>query len=449
MPKRTPLESWVAGKVDVGGGRLTRQKLADYQLDKLRETIRWARTQSPFYARHLAGFSESQLTSLDDLRQLPFTDARDLRENGLQFLCVSQGEINRVVTLESSGTSGEPKRVYSTVEDQELTVDFFQIGLSTFVRRGETVLIALPSERPGSVGDLLATALRRLGAKPVPCGPVNNPAAVIELMAREQVDCAVGTPVQILSLIRPRVDLADVPNEVPNDVPSRYLTRVLLCSDHVPDSIVNSIQRAWGCQVFEHYGMTEMGLGGGVDCEAHSGYHLREADLYFEIVDAGTGEPVPTGQLGEIVFTTLTRRGMPFIRYRTGDVSRFLPGDCECGTVLRRLERVRMRTTGRVSVGANSEITMATLDEALFGQPLLKEFTATVVHGQPATLSVNVFTGMKMKKDGLLRIIHEALDAIPAIQRAEQSGELKLDVKIADGEMAACRGKRTIVEQVA
>jgi phenylacetate-CoA ligase len=186
-----------------------------------------------------------------------------------------------------------------------------------------------------------------------------------------------------------------------------------------------------------------------VDCEAHSGYHLREADLYFEIVDADTGEPVPTGQLGEIVFTTLTRRGMPFIRYRTGDVSRLLPADCECGTVLRRLERVRMRKTGRVSVGANSEITMATLDEALFGQPRLKEFTATVVHGQPATLSVNVFTCMKMKKDGLLRIIHEALDAIPAIQRAEQSGELKLDVKIADGEMAACRGKRAIVEQVA
>jgi phenylacetate-coenzyme A ligase PaaK-like adenylate-forming protein len=444
MYRRTPLESWVsrkvtAGKMGLNETALTRQGIADYQLAKLRETIRWARQQSPFYARCLGGFSESQLTSLDDLRRLPFTDANDLRENGLQFLCVPQGEIDRVVTLESSGTSGEPKRVYFTAEDQELTVDFFQAGMSTLVRAGETVLIALPGERPGSVGDLLATALRRLGAKSVLCGAINDPATVLEVMTREQVDCIVGIPVQMLSLIRHRGEFADIP--------SRYLTRVLLCSDHVPDSIVRVIQRAWDCEVFEHYGMTEMGLGGGVDCGAHSGYHLREADLYFEIVDVETGEPVSAGEFGEIVFTTLTRRGMPFIRYRTGDISRFLPEDCECGTMLRRLERVRTRKTGRVRVGANSEITMATLDEALFGVPRLNEFTATVVHGNPATLSVTAFTSMQ--KDGLLRIVREVLDAVPRIRSAEEAGELKVEVKIADGGIVPRSGKRMIVERVA
>src|SRR6266536_362816 len=139
-------------------------------------------------------------------------------------------------------------------------------------------------------------------------------------MRREQVDCVVGIPAQILSLVRCRGPFADVP--------SRRLKRVLLCSDHVPERIVQEIKREWACEVFEHYGMTEMGLGGGVDCEAHCGYHVREADLYLEIVDIDTGRPVPAGRFGEIVFTTLTRRGMPFIRYRTGDISRFLPGVC-------------------------------------------------------------------------------------------------------------------------
>jgi phenylacetate-coenzyme A ligase PaaK-like adenylate-forming protein len=424
--------------MELGSGQPSRQKIADYQLDKLRGAIHWARTQSPFYARHLDGFSESQLTSLHDLRRLPFTDANHLRDNGQQFLCVPQGEIHRVVTLESSGTSGQPKRVYFTAEDQELTLDFFQVGMSTMVRPQETVLIALPGERPGSVGDLLVTALRRLRARPVLCGLVQDPAAIIDVITREQVDCIVGIPVQILSLIRHRGEFADIP--------SRYLRRVLLCSDHVPDSIVRVIERAWDCEVFEHYGMTEMGLGGGVDCEAHSGYHLREADLYFEIVDVESGESVPEGQFGEIVFTTLTRRGMPFLRYRTGDISRFLPEACECGTSLCRLDRIRARKTGRVSVGAHAEITMATLDEALFGIPRLKEFTATFVPGKQATLRVTAFTSMRT--DGLLGVVREVLDAVPLIHSAEQAGELKVEVKLGDGEITPGSRKRTIVEQV-
>ena len=116
---------------------------------------------------------------------------------------------------------------------------------------------------------------------------------------------------------------------------------MLLSADNVPDAISNELRRIWGCEVFTHYGMTEMGFGGGVECEARNGYHLREADLYIEIVDPETGRSVSQGDPGEVVFTTLTRRGMPLIRYRTGDVSRFVPGPCPCGTVLKTLARVK------------------------------------------------------------------------------------------------------------
>jgi phenylacetate-coenzyme A ligase PaaK-like adenylate-forming protein len=92
--------------------------------------------------------------------------------------------------------------------------------------------------------------------------------------------------------------------------------------------------------VYEHYGMTEMGLGGAMACEKRDGYHPREADLLFEIIDPCTGEVLPEGEYGEIVFTTLTRQAMPFIRYRTGDFSRWLPGLCGCGSILKRLDKV-------------------------------------------------------------------------------------------------------------
>ena len=93
------------------------------------------------------------------------------------------------------------------------------------------------------------------------------------------------------------------------------LKSVLLTTDYVPEAIVEFVERLWRCTVYNHYGMTEMGLGGGVECQARRGYHLREADLYFEIVNPQTEMPVVEGETGEVVFTTLTRRGMPLIRY--------------------------------------------------------------------------------------------------------------------------------------
>ena len=170
MFDRTPLDSWVAAKA--GLGILSRDGLHRYQLRKLRQTLRWAQIHSPFYAQRLRGVTEDDIESLSDVEQLPFTTARDLRENAGGFLCVSQSEVSRVVTLKTSGTSGEPKRVYFTAADQELAIDFFHHGMSTLAGPGDRVLIALPHERSGSVGDLLAAGVRRLGAAPVAFGPV-------------------------------------------------------------------------------------------------------------------------------------------------------------------------------------------------------------------------------------------------------------------------------------
>ena len=89
-----------------------------------------------------------------------------------------------------------------------------------------------------------------------------------------------------------------------------------------------------------------MGLGAAVDCRALAGYHIREADLFFEIIDPDNGSPLPDGETGEVFFSTLTRKGMPLVRYRTGDLSRFLPEPCPCGTILKRLEWVRGRRRG-------------------------------------------------------------------------------------------------------
>ncbi|ABB32029.1 coenzyme F390 synthetase-like protein [Geobacter metallireducens RCH3] len=367
---RTPLEGWIRDKLLLPGTQaLTRSDLEAYQVRKLREVVAYARTKSPFYRNLLAEIDGRDVKDLQAFSRLPFTTPDDVRTQGMRMLCASQDEIERVVTLQTSGTSGEAKRIFFTAEDLELTVDFFHHGMATMVAAGATVIIFLPGERPDSVGDLLARGLARLGVRPVAFGPVRDPIAARAEILRHPSPCLVGIPTQILSLAR---------GEGGEAIPRGWVESVLLSTDYVPTAIVEELKQHWGCRVFTHYGMTETGLGGGVECEARDGYHLREADLYTEIVDPATGRPVADGEFGEVIFTTLTRSGMPLVRYRTGDMARMMPESCPCGTVLKRLGRVQGRIGATVRLRDGASIAMATLDEALLPIPGLLNFTAEI-----------------------------------------------------------------------
>lgn len=420
----TPLEAWIAHKIGAEGTLLTRTRLEAYQLERLQATLDLAQARSRFYRNHFADVP-LKLTQLADLSQLPFTTAEDIRSNPLHFVCVSQDAIQRVVTLDSSGTTGNPKRIYFTREDQELTIDFFAAGMSTFTAVGDRVLILLPGATPGSVGDLLATALDRIGAVAIKHGPVREATATLDVIRREGINVLVGVPTQVLALAR-----------LPDQPPVR-LKSVLLSTDHVPDAIRHAVESAWQCAVYNHYGMTEMGLGGGVDCAAHHGYHVREADMLFEIVDPATGKNVPDGDYGEVAFTTLTRDGMPLIRYRTGDVSRFLVESCACGTTLRTLERVRYRLSGRVALG-DGYLTMADLDEALFGIEAIRDFRAAVEREQGRDCLV-LDVAWNAQED-LTTTLDALLSAVPILQgvgvRVQSAGTL-----------AASMAKRVIMDR--
>jgi phenylacetate-coenzyme A ligase PaaK-like adenylate-forming protein len=431
---RTPLEPWVferAAAHDADG-------LRAYQLRALRETVTLARGRSRFYAELLRDVEPGALASLDDLSRLPLTTAEDIREHGMRLLCVRPGEVDRIVTLPTSGTTGEPKRIHFTAADQELTRDFFHRGMSVLVRPGQRVLILLPGERPGSVGDLLRAGLARMDVEGIVHGPVTDPSRALRAMGKGGFDAVVGIPVQVLGLARHGA----------NDGVPIGLSSVLLSTDQAPRSLVAAVEEAWGCRVFDHYGTTEMGLGGGVECEALNGYHLREADLLFEIVDFGTGRPVPDGEYGEVVFTTLTREAMPFIRYRTGDRGRFLTDPCPCGTCLRRLERVRARLAGRARLGTGAMLDLADLDEVLFALPQVLDLRAALRRddGRHDVLDVEVLA--PGGDAGLLHAAQAALAEAPVLAAALSSGGLRLDVAVGSVPWSQGTGtvKRTLVQ---
>jgi phenylacetate-CoA ligase len=417
--KLTPLEPWIAATIGRPDLPLTREALSAYQLARLNETLELVQSKSAFYRGRL-GERPVALNHLDDLADLPFTTADDVRNAPLDLVCVRQDDVERIVTLPTSGTTGAPKRIYFTADDQELTRDFFHHGMSTFVGAGDRVLILLPGSLPGSVGDLLREGLARLGVTGIPHGPVSDAARTLRVMADERVTALVGIPVQVLGLAKLALD-------DPGRAPSA-LHSVLLSTDHLPLTVARVIERAWGCTVYDHYGTTEMGLGGGVDCRALAGYHLREADMLFEIVDPLTGRPVPDGENGEVVFTTLTRRAMPLIRYRTGDVARFIPEPCPCGTLLKRMAHIEHRLVDALTLPDGTVVRQREFDAVLLPIDAVADFKILFAHAEePAKLTVEIKSlgATRPDRDRVLR----QLAAMPLLAKAVAGGYLVIDVR--------------------
>ncbi len=440
--RRTPMDKWISSKISKNPltENLSQTEVDHYQLEKLSEIIDYVKSESPFYKANLRDLPGKCLLSLDDMRQFPFTSAEDLQDRASKFICVSQSEVQRVVTLRNPGVDPKTRRLYFTADDVEQTIDFFHHGMSTIVEPGQRVLILMPGDRPDTVGDLLVRALERMDVEGIVYGFVHDPANAIREIVRQQIDVVVGVPTNTLSLARhPESHL----------IGRGRIKNVLLSSDYVSPAIVSEFERVWSCSVFNHYGSTEMGFGGGVECNAFCGYHMREADMYFEIVDPDSGESKGPGEPGEVVFTTFTRKAMPLIRYRTGDLSRSLPGPCPCGSPLRRLERVRGRICDFVRLGGNHWLGIPDLDDALFGVNELIEYQSSLTcRNNETQLDVIADAGTN-RKQYVLENVRHALTQAMVLKNAIEDGSISIGAVVfgAVRKPESSSSKRTILDQ--
>ena len=324
----------------------SRQEIEAMQLRKLNALLKKEYDRQGFY-RDLP----ASLRSLDDLKALPFTTAEDLAEHGSSMLLLSQSAVERVITERTSGTTGAAKRLFYTAGDLERAVQLFTAGLGELIFPGSVTMICFPFSGPNGLGELIAEAIERLEAKPLRVGVGNSYAELAEILEQERPDTFVGMPVPLLSLLR---------------VCGRgSLRRALVSGDACPEAVLRCIEDLLGSKLFPHYGSREMALGGAVTCPAHDGMHLRENHVIAEIVSPDSS-PLPEGEWGELVITTIGMEAMPLIRYRTGDRARILPGDCPCGSAIRRLEiRSRLDATEFLD-----------LENALFSLPWVADYRA-------------------------------------------------------------------------
>lgn len=327
------------------GRPLTRGELDEYHLRRWNELLPYVKANAPYYRNY-----PDHLDSLAEIQTLPTLCAEEITLHGHQMVCVSQSQIDRVLTVESSGTTGKPKRLFFTKEDIEATIAFYAQGYFELISPGDTVLVLYPHSREYSVGRLVGKALERMGARPV-YGMPNAPfEEMCRLMEEGQVNSISGQPATVFSLAR-------YCEQFGYQFPIKSL---MICGDYFSPFARQEMERIWSAKAFDHYGLAESGLGMALECKEHHGMHIWETNQYVEILDEA-GNPVPDGEWGEVTLTTLARRGQPLIRYRTGDKSRILPGPCGCGSVLKRLDRI----AGRM-INEKKPRSIHGLDEVIF-----------------------------------------------------------------------------------
>jgi len=413
----TPLDGWTRDRISQHRcGPLDLDALRAFQLRRLQKTLDRVCRKSPFYRNRFSDRLPLGLDSFQHLATLPLTTDADLRKDPLSFLCVSQDLVARLVTLPTSGTTDVPKRIAFTERDLTATRQFFHWGMATLAGPESRVMILLPGTSPDSVGDLLARSLDGLVEESIPHGPLSDPGRTAKAIASTGADCLVGIPVQVLALARhPACRL----------IPRGQIRSVLLTGDYVPKPVVDALSDAWGASVFQHYGMTEMGFGGGVECAARNGYHLREADLFFEIVDSDTGAPVRGQAPGEIVFTTLDREAMPLIRYRTGDLAQWMAGPCPCGSRMPRLAKIAGRRAAVIRLDETQRFSHADLDEALFSLESVLDYKAQLRDENGVTL-LTICLGVSSPGKISAAKVRSALEGAPALKAAIESGLLRI-----------------------
>lgn len=308
------------------------------QLAGLKWSVAHAYEGSTFYRERFdgAGVTPGMIESLEDIRRLPFTAASDLKE-GYPYPLRSVPFQDIVRIHSSSGTTGKRKVLCYTQKDLDDWAHFFARCYEfAGVTPADRVQIAV-GYGLWTAGAGFQAGVEALGALAVPVGPGNLDMQCEFLVDMEStVVCCTASMALLLGEEVLRRGLRD----------KVRVKSVIMGSERCSDAMRRKIMENLGVEhVYDITGMTELyGPGAGIDCPLHEGIHYW-ADCYImEILDPDTLEPVPEGEVGEMVVTTLMKEGAPLIRYRTRDLTRFIPGRCGCGSILPRHDRIMGRS---------------------------------------------------------------------------------------------------------
>lgn len=323
---------------------MSRKELLQLQLERLQGTIHRVYKNVPFYRKMFdkAGIDPDSFSSLEDLNKIPFTTKNDLRENyPYGLFAVPLREVVRIHT--SSGTTGMPIVVGYTKNDIKIWTEVVaRILTAGGITKEDVIQIAFNYGLfTGAFG--FHYGAEKIGASVIPVS-IENPRKQIKILQDYKTTAIVSTPSYALLIANTIIEMGINPN-------SLSLKYGLFGAEPWSERMRQEIEEKLKIIATDNYGLSEvMGPGVAGECLYKNGLHINEDHFLVEIIDPETLEPVPEGKVGELVITTLTKEAFPVVRFRTGDLTKLLPGDCPCGRTFRRIDRIIGRTDDMIII---------------------------------------------------------------------------------------------------
>ena len=321
------------------------EQLRELQLKRLKEVVKRVYEKVPFYKKKFdeAGLKPEDIRTLEDIKYIPFTSKMDMREAyPFDMFAVPLSEIVEVHT--SSGTTGKPVVAGYTRKDIELWGEVMARCLAMIgVTKEDIVQIAYGYGLfTGGLG--FHYGAHKIGATVVPAS-AGNTRRQIQLMKDFGSTVIACTPSYALYLSEYAKE------EMGIDPSTLKLKKGSFGAEMWTEEMRREIEKRFDIEAYNVYGLTEI-IGPGVahECPAKNGLHVWEDHFLVEIIDPETGETLPDGQEGELVITTLTRDGMPMLRFRTRDITTLHREKCACGRTMARIERIKGRTDDMIKV---------------------------------------------------------------------------------------------------
>ena len=316
-------------------------KITEVQLAQVNDRIKALIASNSFYGKKLEQAGITEVKTADDFLKLPFSEKADLREAyPLGLMACPEEKIVRIHS--SSGTTGTPVIIPYTQKDVDDWATMFARCYETAGITNKDRIQITPGYGLWTAGIGFQLGCEKLGAMAVPMGP-GNTEKQLQMMQDLETTVICSTSSYAL-LLTEEIEKRGIKDKI-------RLKKGVIGSERWSAKMRERIAEGLGIELYDIYGLTEIyGPGIGINCEHNTGMHIWDDFLYLEIIDPNTGLPVPDGETGEIVITTLCKEGAPLIRYRTHDLSRIIPGECPCGRHYPRIDVIAGRTDDMMKI---------------------------------------------------------------------------------------------------
>ena len=382
-----------------------------YKFSKVKKILRYVYDFSPFYHKLLKenGLRPSDIRSYSDLVKIPYTLPSDLEKKPTAFFAVPKERFSKVLT--TAGTTGHPKKAYFTKKDMEVIIRLVATGGRLLYNISKTDVIRFSYE-VGYGTEIWGTRYcfdcaygKRIGAMMITAG---------QLSPEEELEIIHEYKPNIFGDVTSRVNYLTKEMSKICSLDTLGIEKMLIGAEPTSDVVRKNIENVWGADAFIGYGINEVGPLMAGECKYKQGMHLSETSYFLEVVDPKTGEQLEDGEVGEFIYTTLDREGMPLVRYNSHDLGRIIPDICHCGLPLKRIE-IKGRTDDMVPIGAGDNLYTNIFDEIIYTIPEVIEYRVVFDRKHDKDV-IMVIAESRVRNNTLERKIKDAVLSISKIR---------------------------------